>query len=196
MDSLSLDYFKTLLKMFAAFTDDELDTYASQLTKKIYKTDEYFSTPDAPSTMLAFIAKGFFRRYVIDRDGNDITVGFISACALNSSYGGIVLNEMLPLYIQAMEESVTYVLPRDEFMKWWERDSNWKDALQKITEYDYLSSKVPQLDTLQYDAQTRYVNFVKRFPEVESHLKQKHIATFLNMSPETLSRIRKNLSKN
>ena len=70
----------------------------------------------------------------------------------------------------------------------------WQILLRKLTEHGYLQKEKRESDLLFYDAETRYRHFRKEFPGLEKQVKQRHIASFLSMSPETLSRIKKSIT--
>jgi len=74
-----------------------------------------------------------------------------------------------------------------------ENNLHWQRLLRRITELDYLEKEQRESDLLFYDATERYLNFKKDHPDWDAKLQLRHVASYLGMSPETLSRIRKNL---
>ena len=152
--------------------------------------EEYFSTPETPNTSLAYIAKGLFRLYVIDQHGNEATHDFTGDNMFMSSYSAITLNVLAPIYIQALEESEIFVISRDNLMRFWQNDVRWKNMLQKATEYDCLELRYREMELLLYDAQTRYAHFLEYFKKYDNRIQFRYIASYLGISPETLSRIR------
>jgi len=187
--------FRKLIKQFAELPNEQIDDWARLTTKITYSTHEYYSTPETPSTSLAYVGKGLFRLYLIDKDGNEATLAFTGENMFMSSYSAIIFNQIQPVYIQALEESEIHEISRMEFLRFWEKDARWKDILQKITELDCLQVRKRELGFLLYDAQTRYSNFLKDFPQFAGRIKIRHIASYLGLSPESLSRVRKKLKK-
>ena len=181
-----------VMKQLSGFSDEQIDEWASQTKKITYKTDEYFSTPHNPSKSLAIVEKGLFRFYVFDVKGIEATLGFTGEGMFMSSYSAIILNQIQPVYIQALENSEIYAMSRSDFLnKWWEADIRWKNILQTITEYDCLQVRKRELGFLLYDAQMRYNIFTEEFAQYADRIKLKYIASYLGISPETLSRIRR-----
>ncbi|MDR2570696.1 MAG: Crp/Fnr family transcriptional regulator [Oscillospiraceae bacterium] len=195
MDDITVLNFGTLIKQLAEptinnFSDDEVESFVKLLKRVEYKIGEFFSTPEAPNPSIAYIAKGLFRLYQIGKDGNDVTHDFTGDGMFLSSYSAITLDVISPVYVQALETSEIYAISRDEFILYWENDIRWKNVLQKYTEYDCLELRYREMELLLYDAPARYKHFLEYFKKYENRIQQKYIASYLGISPETLSRIR------
>jgi CRP-like cAMP-binding protein len=78
----------------------------------------------------------------------------------------------------------------DNIIKLAETKFQWQQFLRKSTEDAYLEKEKRESDLLYYDAKTRYLNFIEEHPDWEKRIKQRFIASYLGMTPETLSRIR------
>jgi len=185
--------FQKLIDEFAEIPKEQINEFISLGTKKKYKKNEYFSTIKNPSRLMAFVEKGLFRVYIIDREGNEATLNFRSENMPMSSYGAIVLNQIEPVYIQALEDSEINTIQREDFLKFWEAFPKWKNILQEITEYDCLRLRRREFSLLQDDAKTRYLNFLEDFKPCADRIKLRYIASYLGITPEALSRIRSSL---
>jgi CRP-like cAMP-binding protein len=182
--------FKKQIMEFSRISQEEIDVFLKSTVKATYKRNEYFSTIQEPSASIAFVVKGLFRVYIIDRDGNEATLNFRGEDMPMSSYGAVLLNQMEPVYIQALEDSDVYTMPRTEFLKFWETDAKWKDILQKFTELDCSRLRKREFSFLQDDAKTRYLDFLQDFSRYADRIKLRYIASYLGITPEALSRIR------
>ena len=67
----------------------------------------------------------------------------------------------------------------------------WKDFLIKIISKAYLIRENREREFLLFDAEQRYQSFQKKYPNLESRIKQHYVASYLGIAPESLSRIRK-----
>ena len=190
IDSNTLISLKRTIKNFVDISDEKIDSIAELFAKKTYKRNEHFSTIENPSTYLGYIAKGLVRVYVIDRKGNEATLNFRGENIFTSAYSGIVLNKVQPLYIQTLEDSEIYVIERDKFVNIWETDSDWKNLLNVINEFDGMRLREREIGFLQDDAKTRYLTFLKNFGNIADRIKLRYISSYLGISAETLSRIR------
>ncbi|MCL2127054.1 MAG: Crp/Fnr family transcriptional regulator [Treponema sp.] len=182
--------FKKQIGDFASISEEQIDLFLQSTVKETYKRNEYFSTIEKPSESIAFVARGLFRVYIIDRDGNEATLNFRGEDMPMSSYGAVLLGQLEPVFIQALEDSEILTMPRTEVIKHWENDTRWKVLLQKFTELDCLQLRRREFSFLQDDAKTRYINFYRDFNRYASRIKLRYIASYLGITPEALSRIR------
>jgi CRP-like cAMP-binding protein len=190
MEDDALLNLKKQIGEFAGLQAEQIDVFFKSTVKAAYKRNEYFSTIKNPSTSLAFVEKGLFRLYIIDREGNEATLNFRGENMPMSSYGAILLNQIEPVYIQALEDSEVYTITRADFMKFWEADARVKEIFQKFTELDCLELRKREFSFLQDDAKTRYLNFLKDFRRYGDRIKLRYVASYLGITPEALSRIR------
>ncbi len=111
-------------------------------------------------------------------------------------YNSILRGEASNLYIQALKDSVVVTFDYNACAVLASDHICWQTILRKITEGAYLQKEKRESDLLFYDAETRYANFMREFPDLARNIKQQHIASFLGMSPETLSRIKRKIDTN
>ena len=182
--------FKNHICEFFEISEEQINVFLKSTTKKAYRKNEYFSNIEKPSTSVAFIAEGLFRVYIIDREGNEATLNFKSEYMPMSSYGAILLDKIEPVYIQALEDSNVFSISRVELIKFLENDAKLKDIFQKFTELDCLQLRRREFSFLQDDAKTRYLKFLKDFGHCADRIKLRYVASYLGITPESLSRIR------
>jgi len=181
---------RMLLKQLVQIPDEKIDAIA-KLTKKIrYKKNDFFSTPENPSTFITIISKGIFKQYAIDMKGNEIIREFRGENMFMTSYAAIISDQFQPIYVQALEDSEVFAIKRIDFMDIWKDDIVWKDILQKQTELDCFGLMKREFSFLQSDAKTRYLDFLKDFHQYADRIKLRDIASYLGITPEALSRIR------
>jgi len=190
MDSDTLRNFAEVIRKMADISNEKIEAFAKLAKKKIYKRNDYFSSIERPSTHFGFISKGLVRVYILDRDGNEATLNFKGENSFTSAFGGIILNNLQPVYIQALEDSEIHLVSRNDFIKLWEDDAKWKDILQIVTEYDSIELREREFSFLLYDAKTRYLKFLDNYSTIADRIKLKYVSSYLGISQETLSRIR------
>lgn len=190
MNPNTLNQIRNFLLQLVDMTDDQLNAWVKISKRSIYLKGEYYCTPDKPSTKLGYITKGLLRYYMLDQKGRERTFGFGGENVLVSSYGAVVCNQQHIKYIQAIEDTEVYTCERNDFINLWESSDTWKIFLQKATEMDNLVIRKRESDFLMYDAKTRYKIFLETYPQYRNRIKQEYVASYLGISPETLSRIK------
>ena len=175
------------------FPMTELGKLLPSATVVIYETDEYFVRAGEETRKVGFVISGLFRLFYTDYDGKDFTKNFRASGHFIGAQASLLLKVPSRLNIQALEPSTALCLDYDEILRIAENNLHWQRLLRRITELDYLEKEQRESDLLFYDATERYLNFKKDHPDWDAKLQLRHIASYLGMSPETLSRIRKNL---
>lgn len=183
-----------VFNQFSSLPDDRIDMILPSITASEYKKHDYFATEGEVQHNFGYIVSGAFRLYCINKEGKEYTQNFFCPNQLMAVYSSILKNEPSKYSVQALKDSVVLLMPYGDMLKLANSDMCWQVFIRKVTEYAYLEKEKRTSDLLFYDAKTRYYNFQNDFPHLEKLVKQHQIASFLGMSPETLSRIKK--SKN
>lgn len=158
--------------------------------KKFKKGELFVSAGELPEKM-GFNLDGVFRLYYIDRDGNDWTKGFSTPGKFITSYSAMVQKRPSFFFIEAVKESEALVFIYSEWMKMIESDHRWYPVIFNLLQQVYIMKEMREKSFLLEDADERYCNFCKQFPYLEKTVKQYHIASFLGITPESLSRLKK-----
>jgi CRP-like cAMP-binding protein len=185
-----LEIFKKTVKQLSSLPDDEIENVISHGIIREYSTNEYFLYAGEMSRNIGFIIEGLFRIYYIDMEGNEYTKNFKSSGQFMASMAALLLDAPSKLNIQALEPSKLICLNYDNILQLAEQNILWQKLLRKSTEIDYLEKEKRESDLLYFDVKERYLNFIKEHPNWTERIQQQYIASYLGMTPETLSRIR------
>ncbi|MOA52811.1 hypothetical protein D3C78_1761660 [compost metagenome] len=91
--------------------------------------------------------------------------------------------------IQALEDSVVIEIPYELQQDLMERDHGWERLVRKAVEKLYLKKEERERQLLFLDAGKRYCAFLESYPHIAKSLPQYHIASYLGISPVSLSRL-------
>jgi len=106
------------------------------------------------------------------------------------SMAALILNAPSKLSIQALEFSEVICFIYDDILQLADQSFMWQLLLRKIAEADYLDKEKRESDLLCFNAKDRYLNFINEHPDWEERIQQRYIASYLGITPETLSRMR------
>lgn len=154
---------------------------------------EQFLMAGEVSEYVGFNLDGIFRLYYIDGDGNDFTKSFSTPGRFVISYSALVQHRPSYFSIEAVSDAQILKFQYTEWMKLVEKDSRWYPFLFKLVESVYIVKEMREKAFLLDDATSRYLSFQNEFPGLEQQLKLYHVASYLGITPEALSRIRKKL---
>lgn len=162
--------------------------------KKVYKTNQLFIREGQIPNKIAIVKSGLFRYFYLTNEGKEYTKSFINEYNFISSYSAMITNSNSYFSIEALEQSTVIEISYDKFQKLRKENDKWNKLLIAFLEKGYIIKEKRERDLLLLDAETRYLNFLKEYPSIEKRVNLTLIASFLGIQPESLSRIRKNIS--
>jgi len=173
---------------------DELIDSLFNICKLVHikKRQVFLMAGDVPEYM-GFNLNGIFRLYYITDDGNDLTKGFCTAGKFVVSYSALVQKRPSYFFIEAIVDTDILQFKYSQWMQMIEEDIRWYPFMFKLVESVYIMKEMREKSFLIDDATSRYLNFQRDYPDLENKIKLYHIASFIGITPEALSRIRKNL---
>ncbi|MCK9159416.1 MAG: Crp/Fnr family transcriptional regulator [Bacteroidaceae bacterium] len=159
------------------------------LVRKEIEKGEIYLKEGEISQDLIFVGKGMLRQFYF-KSNRDVTEHF--------SYEGCVviciesLFKQIPthLMIEALEPSIVYLFPYSKALKLSQGSLEMNIFCRKILEYSLIMSQ-QKIDGIRFEtASERYNRLIEQDPEIIKRVPMNHIASYLLMSPETLSRVR------
>ncbi len=161
---------------------------------KLQKNRFLVSAGEVPTT-LAFVVSGILRLYYISDSGFEFTKSFCVEGDMVAAYTALINNEPSKLFIQTLEDSQLLTANYEEYQAATAESSCWQKVNQNIAERLFMKKEKRESSLLLDDAQTRYIKFRNEYPGLESRIQQHLIASYLGITPVTLSRIRARLRK-
>lgn len=140
-----------------------------------------------------FVEKGLLRMFSIDKNGKEHIIQFAPESWIIADRTSQIFKEESSYYIDAVENSEVAVLPPEFFFNIFKNNpevsgNNFKLMSNHIRA---LQKRINQL--LGATAEERYLDFLKTYPNVFQRVPQWMVASYLGITPESLSRVRKNL---
>lgn len=184
------------LRSLANFSDDDADKLKRNIiTRRIQRGESYLRAGQS-SERFACVVSGLFRFYYCDKEGKGYTAWFAGKGSFLPSYAAVSLGMASRYTIEALEDSVLGEFP---FAVLRELEES-SPAARAITRHYLLQALMAkekrEAALILDDAETRYKEFLTDFAPLEKRLKLHHIASYLGISPVSLSRIRKKITRN
>ncbi|WP_294618243.1 Crp/Fnr family transcriptional regulator [uncultured Bacteroides sp.] len=159
------------------------------LVRKDVKKGEILLKEGEISHNVVLVGKGMLRQFYY-KNGKDVTEHFSYEGCIVICIESTLKKEPTHLMIEALEDSVVYLLPYDKLMLLTEISWEINVFYRKMLEYSLIISQV-KADSWRFEtARERYNQLMRHQPEVIKRAPLSHIASYLLMTPETLSRVR------
>jgi len=189
-------YFKQLsqaLRNYYYIPDKELDKISRLFYPCRIKKGEFFVRSGFMADSIGFILSGLLRYYYADRNGVEYTKAFAAENDFAVSYASMLLKKPSAFSIEALENTEMLCIRYSDWEKLLETVPCWNIVARKIMEKVYIMKQLRESELLLEDAQSRYIHFMEQYPLLHKRLKQHYIASYLGISPVSLSRIRKKM---
>lgn len=144
---------------------------------------------------IAYIEKGCFK-YIVHNDieGKDYITGFSFEGELTGDYPNCLYGYNSEITLEADTPCTVYVIEGKELLRMYEEDVEKMRKGMQLAENLFLQTYTRYLDHYRLDARARYEKLLARCPKIVNQLSLKDIASFLNVHPNTISRIRKEIT--
>lgn len=141
-----------------------------------------------------YVESGCLRAYYIDNLGKEHTIQFAVKDWWISDFTALFTSSLSIMTIEVIQDSVLFEISKKEMETLFETFPKLESYFRKKLEIAYASFQKRILANLSESAQDRYISFINTYPNIERCVKNYHIASYLGITSESLSRIRKKLS--
>ena len=188
------EVFFQALRSKVPFTDEELAIIRTHLTPKKLRKKQYLLQEGDISKFIAFVEKGTLRSYTIDEKGNEHIVQFAFEGWTISDLYSFLTSEPATYTIDAIEDSELLLISKaahEELLKTVHPYQTY--MLMQITNaYVALQKRVSS--AMSQSTEERYSNLITACPNLSQRVPQHMIASYLGLTAETLSRVRKKMT--
>lgn len=186
--------FSQYLQKRLSITDDQAAEAVSCLKTKLIKKGQVLLSPGDLKSEAYFVNSGLLRYFSIDEKGKEHIIQFAPEDWMMSDRDTTVFNEPSVFYIDAIEDTEVVIVKKDFFPA-------IKNIVPEILELNilmlhnsirFMQKRLNML--LSATAEERYLDFIKLYPNLTLRVPQWMIASYLGVTPESLSRVRKDLA--
>lgn len=148
-----------------------------------------------PSNHMRFISEGCLKAFSIDEQGNEHILQFgISGWWVNDLYAYLG-EKPSTFFVQAITKSTVLQIHRDRLNKLYDEVPMMDRFFRIKTQNGYVALQERTIHNMSQPAENRYLEFINRYREMEQQIPQYMIASYLGVTPEHLSALRKKMSE-
>lgn len=186
--SLSSKIFKNL-----AFTKEEQAFIDSKFEIVQLKKGDVLINPNNYITSQYYVLDGCLRSYFVNKDGKDYTVQFAIKDWWISDYISYFKGEKSIMSIECLKDATVFKISRKDLNLLCEQCPQIEKFIRLKLERAFASFQQRIVEYLSLPAKDRYIKFSKTYPEISECVRNYHIASYLGITTESLSRIRKSI---
>ena len=186
---------RSYLQARAPFTDAEFAIVRSAFGWKRLAAGEFLQRAGEVTRHAAFVASGCLRNFVIDARGKEHIVQFAPETWWLADSKSLSNGTPTTYFIDAIEDSEVLLIDAPSHQRLLSEVEPFAAAFRTGLQRHAAAKDERIVSSLSATAEERYLNFLATYPSIVQRVPQTMLASYLGMTPETLSRIRKSLSK-
>lgn len=186
-----IEYFNRLLPL----NEEERSVVETVFKERKIKRRQFILQEGDVSKLNTFVIEGCFKMYMIDGNGKEHNLQFAIENWWIGDIGSFHTEQPSKLYIEAIENSVIHQINKEDQLKLFVEYPKFNRIFRVITENALVSTQRRILQNISSTAEERYLDFMERYPHFFNRISNVQIASYLGVTPEFLSTIRKRLVK-
>ena len=186
-----IEYFNNLLPL-----NDEEKAFVEEVFKeRRVKRRQFILQEGDISKFNTFVVEGCFRMYKVDENGKEHNLQFAIENWWIGDIQSFFTDEPSKLYIEAMENSIVLQIKKEDQFKLFVDYPKFNRIFRVLAENAMVSLQRRVLQNISSSAEERYLDFLERYPQLFNRISNIQIASYLGVTPEFLSTIRKKITK-
>ncbi|RXP47049.1 Crp/Fnr family transcriptional regulator [Lutibacter sp. HS1-25] len=186
-----IDYFNNILSL-----NNEEETFVENVFKeRRIKRRQFILQEGEICKHNTFVLEGCFKMYFIDANGKEHNLQFAIENWWIGDISSFHIEEPSKLYIEAIENSVILQINKEDQLKLFVDYPKFNRIFRVLAENAMIGLQKRTIQNISSTAEERYLDFLKRYPQFFNRISNVQIASYLGVTPEFLSAIRKKIAK-
>lgn len=152
---------------------------------------DYFVREGERASEIAFLETGIVRAFYVNRQGKEYNQYLFVAPSIIGAYSSLITGQETRIPQQALTDCVIWRAPFNTIEQLSAGSYELERMRRRIAEHYFLRFESKEVEMALLDAGQRYLLFQQEFPDLEKHIPQYHVASYLGISPTQLSRIKR-----
>lgn len=199
---IALNWFKmrsdlliSSLQQYIPLSDRDQELIIACLRERKVKKGQFLVHEGAVSRCTNFVNEGSVRTYFIDLNGQEHIVQFAIEGWWISDLNSFILQVPATFNVQAIEDSVILELPFESLELLYEQIPKLERYFRIVTQRAFVAFQQRVVQNISMTAEDRYLAFQQKYPKIELRIPQRLVASYLGISAEFLSKIKKRLKE-
>ena len=189
-----LDMLRQYVSGYVALTNEEFTFLAEKIVVRSFDKRQQLVRVGDVEQFMNFVVKGLVRMY-FPKGRTEVITNIAKEGQLISSSASFLSGAPSCYFIEALEPTMMLSITREDLESLYQRSFAIERVGRLITTQFVLQKEEWELECMRLDARERFLRFVENNPDLMQRVPQKYLASYLNMKPETFSRLKHLLRK-
>ncbi len=189
-----MDKIRNYIENFTEINDEDWDFFSSKLQKKRYPKKSIITEIGEIENHISFIEKGIVRLLIPKKEEEEITFGFSFENEFISAYDSFLIQKPSQYQLETLVETSLLSITYSDLQKVYQHTKIGNLIGRLVAERLFILKSNRALSLLNDSAEKRYLNLFKDRPNLIKEIPLKFIASYIGVTPQSLSRIRKHIS--
>ena len=181
---------KSVFNTYETLSEEALDFLVSKFEVKDYKPHDFTLEAGRVEKHFYIVISGVAMIYLINRNGERVVLGFSFDNNVSGVYDSFLKGTPSVLFLEAISSIKVLAISRDFYLDFFKKFPEMMKWRALFFEGILLGRLSRESELLTLSAEERFLSFMERCPEPLLQIPQKYLASYLNMKPETFSRMR------
>lgn len=183
----------TNLSKHISLTPTEVEFFLSKLKSKTLESGDTLLETGQRCDTFNYVVSGALRAFFLGENSKEVTIMFAIADWWITDMPCFVSRKPAMISITAIEDTTILQLRFDDLELLYSKIPKFERAMRIMMQNAYVREQLRVLQTFSQPAEERYLNFLQKYPGIASKVTNKHIASYLGITPEFLSVVRSRL---
>ena len=178
---------------FVKLSDEEWHAFSTKLVEVDYPKNSLILAKGEVESHLSFINKGVMR-YFVEKNDSQHTIGFSFSNEFGCAYDSFLTRRPVRYYVESLAPTQGWKISFEDLQLAYQETENGNEIGRYLAEQLYMNQLSKVISQKHYSAEERYLELIDKKPHYLEQIPLKHIASYIGVTPQTLSRIRRNLT--
>jgi|VirMetMinimDraft_7_1064189.scaffolds.fasta_scaffold151819_1 CRP-like cAMP-binding protein len=188
---ISFEVIENYRKKYPYLKDEDVEQMLDLVNFKALEVGELFVKYEEINTNVFLVLNGLFKSYYLDQDGDEIIMNFYKENDISGNWYSTLLGEPARLCIEALESTTILQVDIKKLDALVFDNINLLRAYNHILKGKLINSLHKIWDNMNEKPETRFLKLQKERPDLLERIPQNQIASYLGVTPVSLSRIKK-----
>jgi CRP-like cAMP-binding protein len=177
------------LQQFVEISDDDFDLFSEFLVEKKVEKNDFLTRAGETEEYIYFLEEGLIHQFFL-KGREVITIELVSEGTIINAAVSFLSGNPSNYSLQALESSILFGLSKKNLEYLYTLDNKWQRMGRLMISYYLIRQERTMIDNIRLSMRDRFLQFAINNPELMKRVPQHRLASYLNIKPETFTRLK------